>query len=145
MITATTRVNPPNRERVELSTLLELVPSNSFRWLAFNFQGVVGVAPQGLWVEDFERISKSSNFGYIFDWPNLLLFAKKLEDLYDCVLVATDADSTFSKAEVALETWTSAKLVLELFDSSEWTVRIRDESSFPQLVAKCKSWNVADQ
>jgi hypothetical protein len=127
MQTYSARVVDLKPRSVELKDLLSLASMLRGSWQMFVVEGMVGQTPDPQSVEAFEQLTRTSEYGYLFDRQRLCAFAETLEDIGSFVLTHT-VGRMIAQINVDRREFVDCDLVVELFDWSEWRVHIRRPS-----------------
>ncbi|MDH6539935.1 hypothetical protein ACFXJO_30345 [Streptomyces lavendulae] len=109
---------------VRLADVLPLIPDNDWVWSILEVDGV-GVMPQGMSVDAFEDLVRSSPTGFILSWSELKAFAADLEQNHWLTVVAARSADDLVPAELRVDDFSRCLVMLEAFDSGSWTVAAR--------------------
>lgn len=118
--------------KVSLQYLLSEVPHNDLNWSVLAFRGV-GTAPDGLTMEQFERLAESTPGGYLMSWQNLKEFSGHLDDTIDCLIVAAKSKADLLAIDRSSENLGTCDVWLELDDSTDWYVQTRKSNWFANI------------
>lgn len=110
-----------NGEIISLSKVLEAIPENRWTWSMLDFYGI-GVAPENLEMADFESLTRSLPKGYILSWKKLRELSESLEQIYDCLIVATPGESDLIENELNNDNFQRCVVVIKALDSTVWSV-----------------------
>jgi len=112
---------------VTLQAILQRLPRNDLLWRVLHFTGV-GQAPEALPMQAFEDAVRSSPDGYSFTWDKLRAFASEMEQVWDCLIVASQPQILLSRDSIDAGDFSDCEYVIDAFDSTEWKVGAKDES-----------------
>jgi hypothetical protein len=118
---------------VDLPDILPMITLHSRIWHVFFFDGM-GVAPQGMSMQEFENLCRTT--GYSMEWEELRRFAQSLKQTWNCWIVASSREDKRTRQEFLASDFAQTDLVIECFDSSTWTVRSKDEALLQRLLVK---------
>ena len=110
---------------IELKDLLSRIPENRWVWAILDFYGI-GEAPNDLSMEDFETAVQTEPDGFIMTWQELKEFSSRLNQTYDCLIVASSSLGDLPSDRSAKENFCGCDVVIEAFDRTEWSISIRD-------------------
>ncbi len=105
----------------QLSDFLAVVNGGSFLWSIFEFDGV-GVAPEGMSIDEFSDLVRKRPNGYEMKWLDLLKFADSLEQTYDCLIVAVQRPDQLILEKFERGLFDDVEFAVECFDISCWYV-----------------------
>jgi len=118
---------------VTLSDILNLISPGDWSWKLIFFYGR-GIAPQNMTIPDFEELVRTK--GFSFSWPELLQFAKETKEVYDCIIVVSDADDERTPREIIDSNLHGVLISIEGVDSGTWEVESRDERHVKNVIEK---------
>ncbi len=125
---------------VQLAELLKMIPNNNWSWRVLDFDGM-GILSINMSMEEFEERVRSTPTGYRLSWRELKIFAEKLEQTWDCLIVAVESESDLVAEELSTDNFDRCLVVLRAFDSTSWSVSARDM----QLLKKFTKFSNLDQ
>ncbi|MBP2166982.1 hypothetical protein J2125_000174 [Erwinia toletana] len=108
-----------NGVKVTLSELLNRIPSNSWDWRLYEFEGC-GIAPYDMSMPDFEDRVASEKYGFGFTWDELREFSQSLHDVKSCVLAAVKQPVDYDSLEAESN---DMIMCLSIYDSTEWELK----------------------
>lgn len=79
-----------------LVQILDIIPENMWTWSILELWGT-GSAPQGMTIQSFEDFISSSDVGYPLSWRELIGAASNLDQIHDCLIVATKSSRALSR------------------------------------------------
>lgn len=119
---------------VTLQAVLVRLPKNDLLWRILDFDGV-GTAPNGMTMEAFEAVIRTSPDGYHATWDELVALSAGLEQTWDCLIVGSPPDIPIEADAVETSGFLGCEFVIEAFDSSKWTVRAKGDEVCDLLAA----------
>ncbi|MEV0591175.1 hypothetical protein [Nonomuraea cavernae] len=123
-----TVVIPMHRESgsaVGLTRILNKIPANMWTWSILELWGT-GAAPQGMTMQSFEELISSSDVGYPLSWRELIGVASGLDQIHDCLIVATESRRALSRQIVRQASNPELLVVIEGLDSTQWDIGINE-------------------
>jgi hypothetical protein len=111
---------------VALSQILNVIPENAWTWSILELWGT-GIAPQGMTMQSFEDFIASSDIGYPLSWRELVDLASVLEQVHDCLIVATGSPCAPSRQIVEQKSDPDLLVVIEGLDSAQWDVNVNEQ------------------
>ncbi|WP_086820578.1 hypothetical protein [Allokutzneria sp. NRRL B-24872] len=116
----------PEGRYVTLADVLRCVNGEPLRWRVLEFSGV-GRMPNGMSVDEFERVANFAPGGVPFEWASLLEFAAALAETHDLSLVGTGDDRFAEQTSLDDERLSGAPVYIQALDSGRWVVSGRAE------------------
>ncbi len=110
-----------DNELVTLSQVVGVLPANNLTWRVLRLWAI-GEAPGGASMDSFENAVRVAPEGYPLAWKELLLFASRMEQVWDCLIIATEPKITIDRKTLEDAGFANCIYVIEAFDSSEWTM-----------------------
>jgi len=110
---------------VGLIQILNTIPENSWAWSILELWGT-GIAPQGMTMQSFEDLIVSSDIGYPLSWRELVSSASSLDQIHDCLIVATRSPRALSRQIVEQDSNPDLLVVIDGLDSTQWDIRVNE-------------------
>ena len=118
---------------VQLTDILGRIPNNKWVWSVLEFNGV-GIAPGDIDMDEFERLVSATPGGQHFSWSDLQAFAKKLEQTYDCLIIAVGNEEDINLFLDEGGNAERCQFVIEAHDSTSWNVAARSKDILHKLL-----------
>lgn len=118
-----------NNAYINLYDILNVLPNNNWYWKLFIFEGV-GHAPNHMTISDFEELVDSLDEGYNMTWYELNNLANSMDDIYNCLLIATCVPSKIAYKDIEdknITKYKECKILIEMFDSHTWELQYADD------------------
>jgi hypothetical protein len=106
---------------IGLDDVLAGVPDNNWNWRLWDLYGMAH-APHNMSMEEFESVVREAPSGYSLPWTDLLEFARRADQIYDCLLTAAKSGYEPTEAEVLGEDYRKLIVVISAEDSTYWAL-----------------------
>lgn len=130
---------PPNSAKLNLDRVLSFIPDNDLFWSIRFFNGV-GFCPFGLSMQEFEDSLINKPNGHLVSWDELKLFASKLSDTIDCLIIGAKTVEIFKGIDVKKQNFCKCDCVIDGFDSTDWSVRFDNKKMADCFDKNFKKW-----
>ncbi|MEV4222966.1 hypothetical protein [Nonomuraea sp. NPDC049725] len=121
MPTVVIRMTKPSGETVALMEILRALPDNAWTWTILELWAV-GIPPEGMTMPSFEDLISSSESGYSMTWPELLDLAARLDQVMDCLIVATERPHPAPRRLADQDDAPELLVRIDALDSTEWHI-----------------------
>lgn len=108
---------------VELTEILDALPSNTWTWTILDLWAV-GTPPNGMTMPSFENFISSAETGYPMTWSELLDLAAGLDQVMDCLIVATKRPHAAPRRLADQDDARGLLVRIDALDSTEWHINI---------------------
>ncbi len=121
---------------VTLSLLAEILPANNLTWRILDFEAI-GEVPGGARMAAFANAVRAAPKGYALSWKEFVPFASNMEQVWNCLIVATEPQITVDRTTLEDAGFPNCVYVSEVFGSNEWALGAESETileNFPETV-----------
>ncbi|MGW0477953.1 hypothetical protein [Nonomuraea sp. NPDC003214] len=137
MPTVVIRMTEPSGETVALMEILRAIPDNTWTWTILELWAV-GTPPNGMTMPSFENFISSAETGYPMTWPELLDLAAGLDQVMDCLIVATERPHAVPRRLADQDDASELLVRIDALDSTEWHININAGLGAACVHARCK-------